>query len=263
MIKAIVFSKNRPMQVEATIRSFEHYCENRGEVEINVLWKGDEEYLENYRELKKIVGDRWIQENGFKSTLMAMLKGEQVLFLVDDMIFLRPFRLLKLDDTQVLGQSLRLGTNVVESYMMRMKNTIPKSLNKKNEDVWEYEWSNAGGDWGYAFEVSASMYRVEDLLWLGKRDWNGPNQLEAALDSSKRDFATKRGKMWLGEWSSAMSVPMNLVQKIYPRNRVVKEGYSPEELNGMWKEKRISWEKLENYIPVSVHEEVEIEFQDR
>ena len=86
-----IFSRNRPLQLYALLRSLRNVHPVR---DITVLYSYDEEYLPALEEIKsKTNGVNFHQDNDFKGQVITFLKnaGPLCLFLVDDIVFRRPF----------------------------------------------------------------------------------------------------------------------------------------------------------------------------
>ena len=116
----IIFSKDRAMQLEATLLSLKHHCEDFGLMDLTVLYNTSTTLHEHsYKLLQSSLNQtlkiNWVRESEFQSDLLRLLRGhEYVLFLVDDNLFVHHFsiasvceKLSKMQDA--LGFSLRLG----------------------------------------------------------------------------------------------------------------------------------------------------------
>lgn len=110
MLKAVIFSKNRAMQLDALLSSLNQYCDIFDEV--CVIYKTD--HQRSYDVLIREYPDvRWVRELVFFGDLMQQIEDYTCL-LVDDDIF---FRHVYAEDVRELMAtsdivSLRLGPNV-------------------------------------------------------------------------------------------------------------------------------------------------------
>src|SRR5205814_1009880 len=132
----------------------------------------------------------------FCRDLRAALEGfERVLFLVDDNIFIRPFRMEDVAGAlhaspSAVGFSLRLGRNISRCYPLGDSAQQLPPAEEVTPGILRYPWAEAIHDFGYPLEVSSSVYRMTDIGPEIAR-MNGvknPNQLEELLDAGKPRF---------------------------------------------------------------------------
>ena len=117
-ITVIVFSKDRPLQLDGTLRSFFARCQDADRCQTKVLYRASAEYQPLYDALIRAypsVG--FVAEHDFRSDLLKLLSvSEAVLFVVDDNMFIRNFTATEMvdalrDHPQAVGFSMRLGRN--------------------------------------------------------------------------------------------------------------------------------------------------------
>ena len=162
MIKCLVFTKDRPLQFEAYLESL-FFCSGIEDHQIHIIAPDDQYY-------KKLVqtypGANWHFETwfgrSFAETLRwvvfnRMAETDYLLFGCDDVIYTRMFNLRmvemllhNLEPANVLGFSLRLGTNIQGC------NTIPEDHSLYR--MWR--WRGKRGHFGYPFELMATVYSV-------------------------------------------------------------------------------------------------------
>lgn len=127
-VVGLLFSKDRAMQLDGTIRSLSVYCQDMRNIDFKVIWAhSDSRNEQQYQELANTYPYiEFISEVDFQSQVLASIAGyEYVLFLVDDNLFVRSFSIEKIIESlrinpDVLGFSLRLGTNTNYCYMLRV-----------------------------------------------------------------------------------------------------------------------------------------------
>lgn len=163
-IDVLIFSKDRPAQLDLLLRSIERYALKlyRG---ITIQWSASSpEYERGYELLARehVYGYMWQRDRdatSFRESVRAWLRGDHDLisFLVDDDVFYRPLVFDRTTACQSRGYSFR------------------------------------GGDYDYPFSVDGVIYRRE---WIEKlltgAVYGNPTQLEAVGDA-RRDrlpFAT-------------------------------------------------------------------------
>lgn len=214
MLRAICFSKDRPLQLEAFIESLMHYAGLKAEY-ISVV----------YTNSPGISYDRliachphvdWLKETDFQSDLKSIIAKSEgyVLLGCDDVVFKdyfdlnTPIRFLQ-NDPRIFGFSLRLGMNI--RFMPAFE---------KAGDILVWDWRQARNEyWRYAWEVSASVYRSEFVLgYLASRsDLTNPNRFEAYL---ARAIATNNDlvppKLASFQTSRCVTVTLNRVQDEFP-----------------------------------------------
>jgi len=258
-----VFSKDRPMQLDACLRSLHRHCPDIDDMDVKVLWTvSDTKHKEGYLFVAPQVEVEMVYETVFDKDLLDMVDGyEYVMFLTDDTIFVRDF---KLSDVRYelgfwkdsIGMSLRLGWNTVHSYMTDKAQDIPA-------DQFCYPWGEYEGDFNYPLEISSSVYRLSDILPLLSRPaYNNPNTLEAYLDWCKKDFEKTRPCLCFYNFSRAFSNPLNKVQTVFTGNRSgFRDIYNTNNLTSLFLQGySVNVEKMDNYTPSGVHEEVDYEF---
>lgn len=268
----IIFSKDRAMQLDGTLRSLFMHCKDKEAIDLNVLYTTSQDLYE--REYQRLFVDypsvSFIKEKDFKADLLSLLPDSQeVLFLVDDNIFVRDFHvehaideLRKTHDS--ICFSLRLGNNTDCCYMLKKQQAIPKS-NTLPHGICQYEWISAEYDFGYPLEVSSSIYRVSDLFPLLRQlDYSNPNTLELALDNSKHFFQVIKKSILCFENSVTFCNPINMVQTLWKNRAGENSSYSPRKLAEMYDEGyRIDVERFSSLTPNSCHQEVDLKFVKR
>jgi hypothetical protein len=300
MIRALVFSKDRAMQLEGCLSSLLRHASGTVSLKLQVIYDGSSpRFLRQYDELARSFAEKaeFVQEIRFRNSVLEALhnagngKGIHpstwtsgrrkdgsaasaavaacVLFLVDDTIFVRPFDLAALQSALVgnpsaIGVSLRLGRNTTETYAMSRPQAVPK-FQAVEKDLLLYEWTTADGDFGYPLELSSSMYRLADMLpTLRRLDFHDPNTLESNLALQAKKFARKLPSMLCPEVSIAFSVPVNRVQEVF-ENR---SGTDPRWSTGTLADKfalgmRINVSKMDGLTPSACHQEMELPIETR
>lgn len=266
----LVFSKDRAMQLAATLESFMVHCRDSSDAKIHVLYKASNDvFAGQYERLKEdFQFVMFEEENNFKRQVLSALGGyEHVLFLVDDNIFVGDFsvgqiiRMLGLRP-EVLGFSLRLGRNTDYCYMRDTRQSLP-AFDNAGQGVLEYDWRRGEHDFGYPLEVSSSVYRVEDVFGLLKQmDFDNPNIMEGVMAANASLFVLHRPGILCCEKSVTFCNPVNMVQSV-ANNRASSEcGYTAERLAEMFEEgMRIDIGRYCDFTPRSCHQEVELVFR--
>ena len=264
-LKIIIFSKNRPLQLDLCLRSFQKYCGDARIQDVTVLYKTDEEYKNSYETVK--IENSWYgyqEETNFQQNVLDLLNGhEQVLFVCDDTIFYKPFNLIDPSkilekDNDMLGFSLRLGENTDFCYPVQKTQAMP-DISKIKKGILKFCWQGKEWDYSYPLEVSSSLYSVKTIMkCLKDRTFTGPNSLEDCLVISLRFFLEKP---WLGMFSHSVAFanPLNRVQSNHENRFSELEKYNPVEMlrqyeNGI----RVNLDILNNLDIRGAHQVLEL-----
>ena len=269
MIDALVFSKDRAMQLDAVLRSLRLHCRDAHLLATTVLYTvSNDTHARHYAQLaREHPGVHFLEEKDFKADMLSLVKpGRFLLFLVDDNIFVREFSLEDAVDQlqatpQALAFSLRLGRNTIYCYMLAKYQKLPEFMDV-GKGMLGFNWTTSERDFGYPFDVSSSIYRTSDMLPLLERvPFSNPNTLEGRLGGIKGDMGEKNVLLCFDQ-SVTFTNPINKVQSILPNNRSGKrKRYAPTHLSEMFEEGyRINVETFSNFVPKSCQQEVKLRF---
>ena len=263
----LLFSKDRAMQLDATIRSFCIYCHDMQNIHIKVLYAASNlENEQQYQELAKTYPQiEFIREVNFQSQVLASIATyEYVLFLVDDNIFVRDFSIKNMIESlntypDALGFSLRLGTNTSYCYPLRVDQQL-LTFSSVEHGFILFDWTLAEYDFAYPLEVSSSVYRTYDIICILQDSFVNPNTLEAYLNNRKMAFSHKN-LLLCNQYSYTFCNPVNKVQNTFNNRAGETFYYSIEQLREMFaKGYRIKVEEYSGFIPNACHQEVNLTF---
>lgn len=268
----VVFSKDRPLQLDATLTSLQRHWRSASGLRVTVLYAtSTPEQASLYRLLiSEHPAVEFVREQDFKQDLIDIVHGsERVLFLVDDTLIVGDVDLDRvgavLDDRpSAVGFSLRLGRNTIYCYTMDRPQALP-AFDDIGGGILEFSWPDAEADFGYPLEVSSSVYRTSDVgPLLAQLDYRNPNTLEAQLASHASVFTATRGRLLCLEASAAFSVPANLVQNAW-RNRI-SDGPDTS-VNALAQRyacgERIAVVSYDGFTPNACHQETPFVFEKR
>lgn len=266
----IIFSKDRPFQLQEILRSFKKYV--IGDYEINCIVNvGD--YSDTYNKVfgSKEFFDVKFHVDGprpFDHVLSDVIEihSDFVLFLVDDVIIYNQVHLNHIHDVMnrdksIFGHSLRLNPSISFCQTANVPCGISKLEHTGYSKINKYDRRSGSYDWNYPWEVSASMYRwnlaqgvvesLRSLFWeIG--DIKNPNMLEAKavpylMAQNKTNFNT------FHTYPICSILTINRVQEDY-QNTLYKTDYSLEYLNSLtgtdW---HFDYEKYASRVYNSVH----------
>ncbi|MBW8001521.1 MAG: glycosyltransferase [Planctomycetes bacterium] len=267
----LIFSKDRAMQLQATIESFLANCKDSDNIQLSVLYKASNElYKRQYDKLKADYKNvKFVEETDFRKQVISLVnRYEHVLFLVDDNLFVRSFDLSEIvrhlnRNNDAMGFSLRLGRNTTYCYAHDAKQSLP-IFEQAGGGVLGYDWEEGSFDFGYPLELSSSVYRSKDIMVLLSRlEFENPNMFEVSIASNADVFSQTRSKILCFEQSVTFCNPVNMVQTSYGDNRAGSDmEYSTETLakkfdDGM----RVDIEKYSDFVPNACHQEVPLYFK--
>ena len=282
----IVFSKDRAMQLDATLRSFFLHCTDPARVMLKVIFTGSSGlFLSQYDRLKaEYRGVDFIAQTDFRWNMYDLLgipsskwgrlalrigaspqsAHRYTLFLVDDNIFVRDFRLSDAADAlerekTALGFSLQAGTNINYCYPLDISVRFPSYL-PVSGNVIKFKWTEIGGGLDYPLEVSSSIYRQGEIARLIARlDFSNPNTLEAQMAAHAEDF--RKSHPWLLSFNQSVTFcnPMNRVQDIFANRAGDRPEYSADALALLFETgRRIDVRAYNNLVPDACHQIVDI-----
>ncbi len=268
---AVVFSKDRPLQLDATLRSFILHCKDFSDHDVKVIYKTSADHYQRLYDIliQEYSGKTNIEfkpEKDFKSDVLAtILSYEHVLWLVDDNIFVNDFSLKYLANTfkehnDALGLSLRLGKNTTYCYPLNKNQTLPQ-FTMISSEILKYDWRSADLDFNYPLEVSSSIYRTSDMLTLLlKINFKNPNSLEREMAANSKYFVELYPNLLCMEKSLTFCNPINKVQVEAIDNRSSElTDYSAENLALKYEEGfRVDIDSYNGFLPNACHQEIEL-----
>lgn len=217
-VDLVVFSYDRPMQLYAFLESIDKYIKNLGEVHI-IYRTSNNNFSNAYDEVKsnfnfcKFHKQSNQPENDFKKNTLNCAfnsKNNYLMFAVDDIIVTDYIDTQEcvnaLKNSNAYAFYLRLGFNVDECYMMRVKSPVPNHT-KLNDNVFSYKFNDGLGSWCYPNNVDMTIYRKEDIKSdLSKINMISPEKLE--FNWSNLADINKTGLFF--SHSKLVNIPLNL-----------------------------------------------------
>ncbi|HEX42765.1 MAG TPA: glycosyltransferase [Phycisphaerales bacterium] len=266
-LRTIIFSKDRAMQLRATLESLLMHCTDADLLHPTILYKvSTERHRRQYEKLaEEFPTVAFLAESDFRGQLLGLVGScDHVLLLVDDNIFVREFSaggcIAALSaQPAALGFSLRLGRNTRYCYPRSVPQTLPE-FRPLRDGVLEFNWTTAEHDFAYPFEVSSSLYRAADLLVVLEHiEFANPNTLEEAFAAQARLFAETRPLLLCPATSVAFCNPVNVVQSVRPNRCEANPDYTAEALAGEFDAgRRIDVGGYAGFTPEACHHPVEI-----
>ncbi|MFZ5953490.1 MAG: hypothetical protein ACOYT8_00140 [Candidatus Dependentiae bacterium] len=252
-IDLIIFSFNRPLQIQALLESVEHYI--TGLSRIKVIYRTTTDRAE--RCYNKIASEfphvQFLPQSSnphadFKLlTHRALIESsaDYVVFAVDDIIikdFIDMNHAIDLmQEMNAYGFYLRLGLHLDYCYTMNKPQRVPP-VHECAPDV--YSWTIASGeyDWGYPNTVDMTIYRKSDVIPVfNDMPYYTPNSLEGLWSMRAGAVSQRIGLCYYA--SKIVNLPLNQVQRDGAnRNMNMLE---PDEQIALFEQgKKIDWQKL-------------------
>ena len=261
-ISTVIFSKDRAMQLHALLASF--FESKIGECHVVVIFTSSTEaHKRAYKDVVNIFAKsvRFIEQIDYPSfrecleVVISKLPEGNLFFLVDDIIFTEDvdYKFLASLDVSDTIFSLRMGDHLNFSYVVNMKQQLPKKIKSKDEYlIWK--WNEGILDWGYPLSVDGHIFSTtEVLLWIKYLDFVSPSSFENALQRFRYIYCNKQGMSF--KKSRIVNIPANKVQnEVNNIHAFIHQDYLLQKwFDGMVIDHSI----FRNWINNSVHQEAE------
>lgn len=269
----IVYSMNRPMQLEACLRSMKLLYKEYEQSKVTVIFKStDRKYLDGYRTLYGTYPEvNFVQETVFKTNTMNALdpKNQFTMFVSDDNIFKNNFSIN--DDTpfkimasygpkHVLTVSIRLHKGISYCYASDKSSKLPNFARDIPNEACVWSYPGCEGDWGYPYSLECNTFFTDYITqYLLHLDFYNPNTMESNMNLVNQTVLPKYMVCYPNK-AKVINVPANRVQTTFLQNRY-ENSFSEEELNKMFLEgKRISLENVLDIDSNAVHYPIDFKF---
>lgn len=275
-LTSIIFSKDRPAQLDLLLRSMKANAPGLIRTPPTVIAKVADDYSKGYAILEEEHRKVWYwrEQHGksFKDVLSHRLdmlaEGDHVAFFVDDDVIYRslpvanPAAFLDLFPA-TLCFSLRLGLQTEYCYSLRSPQELAEYQRVGAFVHWD--WRDDGTlDYSYPSSLDGHIFRRDDLLtMLDGADFSNPNQLEERLVEGCRRFADTAPRMAAFSLSCLVGCPANSVSTTHGSNRHG-ETYpaAPADLNALYLSgKRLALESIDSVLVDAAHREFELRWE--
>jgi SAM-dependent methyltransferase len=261
----VVFSKDRPAQLELLLRSAKRFFRGWQDANWSVLYTAsNDDFDAGYRRVRAEHPEfRYIDEREhdkpFKElTLDLVGQSELLAFVVDDNVFKEPFQLEAPElhafraDSSIACLSARMCPRMFHCYPTDEITPIPAF---ERGTVWD--WREAEGGWGYPMSVDFHIFRSADMVPLLREvEFFNPNSLEGAL--AAKPLAAP--KMICLPEAAVVNLPVNRVQDTaLNRNAGTFEAadLNAEFVSG----RRLALEPIAGVRNVSTHHEMDLTWE--
>jgi hypothetical protein len=262
MIAAIVFSRDRAMQLDLLLTSLER---NGAEFfgPVHVLWKGTlPEFREAYKTCAREHPKVWLvpESDLVAQTRYLLHAAEFATFLTDDSVLYRLLPFPPFPLTASLCFSLRLGLNTCWCYPHSREQRVPR-LSQKSGLSWK--WASGDGDFGYPGSLDGHVFRGEILrgVLAAAPDQANPNRIEEHLVSTLAKREPREPFMDAYQESCLVGIPVNRVNATTPNRNGEVYSYDVAELNRRYLAgERIDLSALDFSDVRGAHQEIELRF---
>lgn len=191
MIHVMLFSKDRPCQLDLTLSTLKKYFKEWQDQKYSLLYTyTNEEYRKGYErvfELHKDMDLKVFKETNFHNDTVAICNASRerkyLTFLVDDDVFVdyfstedKEFKKFEADPT-IICLSARMAPYINFCYTANIPSP-PPALGPDN--VWNWKAPGLAGDWCYPMSIASfHVFRTEDLIpIIMNRPFRAPNSFE-------------------------------------------------------------------------------------
>jgi hypothetical protein len=251
----IVFSKDRALQLDAFLRSFRTHVSN---VKLRVLVKTSS--LRHYTAYQDVFKRHpWAtqvwQSASFKDDVLDLLPQDEVVFFVDDQVFIRTWSGLN-----TVGLSLRLDPRLTKCYTMNCEQLVPSF--EPTPVLLRWRWDAGQFDWAYPLSVDGHVFdakKIADLL--KKATFTSPNTMEASLQALTTDYLLDYPFGFCYREAKVVNVPLNKVQLDFENRHA---GGNVEDLLISWERgQQLAIESLYDVVSESAHQELPVALEVR
>jgi hypothetical protein len=278
MVDLIIWSKDRPCQLHAFLKSVQLYA-NEVFSSINVIYNySNDAYKEGYKLLQEeMMYDEFITvdgpsyhfywENlvGMKATTLSVLeycKSEWVCFSTDDELMVKLVDKTKLAKALPKQEnhifSLRLGYNTIDQDIHLGTKQAPLNIHTNKDGIltWPIAFYRPDFNYGYFGSLDMNIYRRSLINRIINFDWKNTNQLEGGWSTLRHecDYISSF------EESVAVNIPANNMSMYTKAGQYFP--FTTEELNEKFLAgKRIDIEKTLKGVEITgSHQEIMYEF---
>lgn len=253
-LNVIIWSKDRPIQLNLCLESLVANFAEAKESTINVVYRATSEKITKaYDKLRNTWANKeregfpkvnfLYDTNFYLMTSMAFGYHPQTMFVVDDQVFLRKFstkddvfKLHRSSSEKYFSVSLRLDPTKDYCYPVDQKQPIPDFV-IKNDTVLAWIWGKAKFDWGYVASLDGNIYHTNPIRTLFMKfpplQVQNPNNLEMLLNTVSQQGAVQYPPQLLAyPEAKTVSVPANKVQTVYENRYDTK--HTVEDLLEKW-----------------------------
>lgn len=246
-LNIVVFSKDRAPQLDLLLRTYARHAKPQP-ARLNIQYAASTPLHEQaYRQVmachQPLIAHA-VREAGFKPSLLSLLatsNARNVMFLVDDIVFIGDFdvEMLCRWDTGQSIFSLRLGANIVRSFNSQVEiqaQPMLRPVQVQDQPLLNWSWHHGELDWNLPVSLDGNVLPVAEILPIVRSQTiKGPNSLEKVLGTYRFLFKYREGSCY--PTSRLVNLPMNTVKAErgfdFPNFNVDPEQLAEQYIQGM------------------------------
>ena len=220
----IIFSKDRAHQLYNLILTYTHAIEVNEDINIIAIIKytsslHERAYLKLFQNklVKNLKIHFVIEEDTFRDSIINVLKNikhKNLIFLVDDNIFIRKINLSFCRIINPLNEiySLRHSPSLTYSYTTSKRQMPPCFLTYPlNPDLLEFSWFEKENEWSNPWSLDGQVLSVAEVYSIAlNAKFQGPNTFESILSTYNTLCINRKGLC--NKLSIILNLPLNRVQ---------------------------------------------------
>ena len=196
-----VFSKDRPLQLDALLRSVRKFV--TGPYKLTVLWNATSKdtlaaFEQVLRRNESIISHA-VSETDFRNDFVHAINSireRSVAFLVDDLLFVSPLDCEKLSaiDLGACVPSFRLGRGRTYSQPCQLESPPPVLKTYSNQGWFSFSWTESSGDWSMPTSLDGHVFLTSEIRIFAKHlKFKAPNSFEGVLGEYRFWYKFRRG----------------------------------------------------------------------
>jgi hypothetical protein len=272
MIDALVFSRDRPMQLDACLRSMYRHLP-LGQV-IALTYATTSDYREGYDRLAADTPARIWDQDSFRLDALSALASLEPLVLCqcdDSITFGDALDPEAAFEDDVISLSIRLGRNTVYCHPRDLHHGLPEFEERPPFLVWDWHdapdgdlfaWQGREGDFGYPYSLDGNIHRRDSLLeWLDKATFTNPNTMEGCIVHAIGQRRDMPPLLACYPESIQVGLPINVVNQTHGNRFGLVHPHEPAELNRRFLAgERINLDAMDFSGVIGAHQELELMF---
>lgn len=272
-IDALVFSRDRPMQLDACLRSLYEHVELD---DVAVIYQATQPHFEQGYMIVADESPAWmVRQTEFSEDVLAVLPqlGPFVLFQCDDAITFRDAPDAESAFTDdVISLCLRLGSNTRYCHPRDLHHGLPDFERRGPFQVWDwhgdtpdgdlFDWQGREGDFGYPYSIDGNVHRRDSVReWVGGGQFVNPNQMEGCVVHAigqRRDLPPLMASY---PHSVQVGLPINVVNQTHGNRFGLVYPVETLELNERFLNgERVDLDAMDYEGVIGAHQELELRF---
>lgn len=260
-IDLLIFSKDRPSQLEFLLRSIQlNTSENWN---IGVLVKTTNKYKNGYDVTRSLFPEvKFIEESHFRENMIEFFKNgfyTNACIICDDCVFYRKTPALDLDIElgYVFSQRMGLNSKIQNPHNGQPLVVLNNYVESDKYIFWNPHDYNNLSNWGYPFANDGNIYNRKQFLDLIQRfEWHNSNQLEGGLQQFRNEIVM----MICRKTSSLICTLWNNVSTMTQIGHI---NFTCEYMNEMFLSgKRLSLDMFKEIDVIGAHQNIPIQWEE-